>query len=40
MKRFLILHIVLMMALALSAQSVKELQKQQRELQQQLEQEG
>ena len=38
MKKFLILPIVLLLTLALSAQSVKELQKQQRELQQQLEQ--
>ena len=37
MKRILIIHIVLLIALALPAQSVKELQKQQRELQQQLE---
>ena len=36
MKRILIIHIVLLIALALPAQSVKELQKQQRELQQQL----
>lgn len=38
MKKILIIHIILLLAASLSAQSVKELQKQQRELQQQLEQ--
>lgn len=38
MKKLLILHIILSTVLTLSAQNVKELQKQQRELQQQLEQ--
>lgn len=38
MRKLLILHIALLLTASLSAQSVKELQKQQRELQQQLEQ--
>lgn len=38
MRKLLILHIALLLTVTLSAQSVKELQKQQRELQQQLEQ--
>ena len=38
MRKLLILHIALLLTITLSAQSVKELQKQQRELQQQLEQ--
>lgn len=38
MKKIVIIHIAFLLAISLSAQSVKELQKQQRELQQQLEQ--
>ena len=38
MKKIITIHIALLLALTMSAQSVKELQKQQRELQQQLEQ--
>ena len=38
MKKIVIIHIAFFLAISLSAQSVKELQKQQRELQQQLEQ--
>ena len=38
MKKIIIIHIAFLLAISMSAQSVKELQKQQRELQQQLEQ--
>lgn len=38
MKKIVIIHIAFLLAISMSAQSVKELQKQQRELQQQLEQ--